>query len=231
MSAYSDLILGTTGLLAYWRLGDASGAAIDAQGTLDGTVTGATRGVAGAIFGDADTAYSFDGSDVVTVSNDALLQISTGTLELWFKTAGSPDTWMVSKHGAYLLGTVGNDIGFFDFGGGALRDSNVAVNDNAWHHAALVFESGVSNQTFIYLDGVSVMTTSLTVSAQGQGVAIGATRTDAPESFFTGAIDEVAIYSTKLSAPTIAAHYDMGINGPTSNPYARVRTQFELRPY
>jgi hypothetical protein len=228
MSAYSDLILGTSGILAYWRLGDASGDAIDAAGSLDGTVTGATRGVTGAILGDADTAYSFDGNDGILISNNALLQLSTGTLEFWCKGTTN-DGWIVAKHNAWGIALVGSDLGFFDFGGAAVRDSNASVTSGNWHHVVLTFQSGVVGGTIIYRDGVSVLATDMTVSNQSIGISIGADHNGATfESFYTGAIDEVAIYSSILTPTQVAAHYDMGVNGPpaTGNRY----NIFQLRP-
>ena len=36
----------------------------------------------------------------------------------------------------------------------------------------------------------------------------------------------------KTPAMEAVAHYNLGLNGPaTGNPYARIRSQFELRPY
>lgn len=229
MSAYSDLILATSGLLAYWRLGDASGAAVDSKGSLNGTVTGATYGVTGAITGDADKAYSFAGAGTVKITNDALLQLDTGTIELWFK-ATTGDAFILSKHNAWNIYLNGTNLAFYVAGVG-MKDSGVAVTDGNWHHAALVFDSGVSNGTTLYLDGVGVKTDTLTVLSHfTSGVVIGATRDDTPESYFTGSIDEVALYSSKLSGATITAHYTLGVNGPPTSS-SRINTQFQLRPY
>lgn len=78
----SNYIKSLSGLVAYYPLDETSGDAInqapDTLGTLDGTVTGATQGVAGL----SGTAYSFDGTnDKVSVANNASLNQLTGT---WF---------------------------------------------------------------------------------------------------------------------------------------------------
>ena len=64
MSDYSDLITTTPGLVAYWRLGEVSGNALDTSGNgYTGTVVGATYGVTGLIDADPNPAYDFDGTN------------------------------------------------------------------------------------------------------------------------------------------------------------------------
>ena len=69
----------TTNLISYYKLDESSGDAIDAHGSNDGTVTGATQNVAGKI----NTAYSFDGAGQDRVST--FTTPANGTISLWVK--------------------------------------------------------------------------------------------------------------------------------------------------
>jgi hypothetical protein len=65
VGSYSSLILSYASLVAYSRLGEASGTtAVDASGnSLDMTYTASpTLGATGAIFGDSDAAVTFNGT-------------------------------------------------------------------------------------------------------------------------------------------------------------------------
>lgn len=234
MSAYSDLILGTSGLVAYWRLGESSGTtAFDEVGSLDGTNTGGVVGQTGALTGDADTCYqSTDANPMkIVIANHASLQLNAGSVEVWFKTAdaGASYRGLVAMENAYNIFLEANNIGWYDFGGGGMQGSGVDPTDDAWHHAVLVFDSGVSNGTKLYLDTAVILTGTLTNAALTSPLVISgynAGGTGRMPGFF----DEVAVYNTKLSPTDIAAHYDLGINGPPAGS-SRIRTQFELRPY
>jgi len=77
-SSYSATIIGTSGLIGYWRLGEASGAvACDSKGTNNGAYqSGTTLGQPGAIANDPDTAVAFNGtSGWVQVANDSSLNV------------------------------------------------------------------------------------------------------------------------------------------------------------
>src|SRR5204862_2303560 len=92
---YRDVVLGTSGLVSYWHLGEPAGTvAFDGLGTNNGTYTnGVTLGAAGALTASGDTSASFDGtSNYVTVPDAASLKPSSISLELWLKAnAGIAD--------------------------------------------------------------------------------------------------------------------------------------------
>lgn len=92
-TTYRDVIMATSGLLSYWRLGETSGSAVDEQSPLDnGTYTnGPLRGQPGLIQGDANKAAQFDGAnDYVNVGNKhPAANNAPFTLEAWVKP-GAP---------------------------------------------------------------------------------------------------------------------------------------------
>ena len=63
ISNYEASILATPGLLHYYQLGESSGPTVkDSKGTANGTLSGVTYGVPGAVNGDPNTAVSFPGA-------------------------------------------------------------------------------------------------------------------------------------------------------------------------
>ncbi len=94
MSAYSDAILATTGLQAYYRMDETSGSiAHDATSHhYDATLSGSfTLSQAGAISGDTDTAILFDGTtgmmSLPTALNDTTF--TALSIEWWIKVTSS----------------------------------------------------------------------------------------------------------------------------------------------
>src|SRR6185312_11605712 len=86
VSDYEDAVLGTGGLLHYYKLGEPSGPAIaDSKGTSNGTIHGGSFGQPGAVAEDPTTAIGFNGSsDYGTVPLD-LSGTNKLTIEFWLK--------------------------------------------------------------------------------------------------------------------------------------------------
>lgn len=207
-SPYATEILGTPGLLSYWRLGESTGTtALDEKKANPGTYrAGYTLGQSGALTGDPDTAVSFDGSSGETTASGPTLT-TAGTLEGWFYwqkgTALLRDN---TSSGGWILaydssGTVRYRVGGKTFDTGL---STASVR-NGWHHFAVTKDGG--NVAF-YLDGKAVRT--------GTGAANTATAMpwhimrNGTLGSSGGQADEVAVYGTALSAATIQRHYDVG---------------------
>jgi hypothetical protein len=227
LSAYSDMILATTGLVGYWRLGDASGNATAAFGAVTGTNTAITYGAAGALTGDADTAYTLNGTTSrVDLGNPAALQMQTGSAEIWCKTSVSAggQRGLIVKNGQYAIFAHGDLFALYDFAT-TWRDTAIEVDDGLWHHVVLVFETAAVNGTFIYVDGALALTTTTTHTDTGNALYFG--DMFGLGSFWDGQLDEAAIYNTKLSEATIQEHYALGANGlPSGNRF----NIFQLRP-
>jgi PKD repeat protein len=87
-SAYARQIV-ADGATSYWRLGESSGTAVaDTAGGLPATTFGAvTRGAAGAISGDSNTAATFNGAAGTTIATNARTNPSdTFSVSAWFKS-------------------------------------------------------------------------------------------------------------------------------------------------
>ena len=87
-SAYVNKIK-ADGASTLWRLGEASGAvAYDSVGFTDGVVgTAVTRGSAGSVIGETDTASNFDGTgESLVTSPSSSVGTDTFTIQSWIKT-------------------------------------------------------------------------------------------------------------------------------------------------
>jgi PKD repeat protein len=211
--------------VSYWRLGETSGTkATDSAGTSNGSITGGvTLGVAGALASDTDTAMQFDGkSGYVSVPDKTTLDFSGDfTIEAWAKPTALNGIGgaIVHKGGAtgypvwqYRLGiTSGNKWRGTVFVG----NTNVIVTDpgtpstTAWTYLVM---TKAGNTLTLYVNAVAVATTTIggAVNTSTGILAIG--RTGASSSdYFSGRIDEVAVYGTALTPARIQAHYSAAI--------------------
>lgn len=207
--------------VSYWRLGEPSGTvAADTLGASPGTYTGSpTLGSTGAITGDADTAVDFNGTtQYVTVPDAAALDLgNTLSIEVWVKRARSGAIYeqFVNKGtGAYALQFYNNDRVYIVRGDIIeVAHSSITITDTNWHHIVGTKDASGGK---VYIDGVDVTVadTNATLTDNANALIIGAYRTGASE-FFQGSIDEVAVYSTALSAARVLAHYSAGAGSVT----------------
>ena len=218
-SNYSNAVMGTLGLISYWRLGEASGTvACDSAGPNAGSYeTGVTLGQPGAIGGDVDTAVSFNGTTGwVRVNAASSLDVGDRfTIEAWVKRSalGSANRVIASKQtGAWVLlfdGT--NHLALRKSGGSDAAVSTVIVTDTTqWHHAVATKDGAVVH---LYLDGVDVTgtLTNQTMANNNKPLAIGQSSS---AGYFGGAIDDVALYNAPLTAQQVSQHHAAAARPP-----------------
>lgn len=226
----------TPGPIAYWKLDEAQGqtpqdtTTYDNDGVLGGSTSSSTddptwKPEAECVSG---SCLSFDGGDYVDVG--ALTPanpITAITLSAWFKTgADCTDQYECSIISSWLAGTRLNiepttnklramvyTSQFYE------TTSAVAVNDNQWHHAALVYGSATVS---LYLDGklVSSLSAPGTLTNAG-GYSIGKPGAYSG-SYFNGFIDEVKVYPYARSAAQIRSDVFGGgtnLGGEQSSPF------------
>ncbi|WP_116449772.1 PKD domain-containing protein [Blastococcus litoris] len=233
--SYADNVL-LDGAQNHWRLGEASGTvAEDSAGTSDLAVRGSTLtpGRAGAISGDPDTAIQFYGQSNngtprgFLATTTAIPGPNEFTIEAWFQTT--------SRTGGKIIGfgnrTTGNSTGYdrhvyMDASGRVLFgvypgqerivNSTATFNDGKWHHvAASLSPSGMA----LYVDGVLVGSrTDTTVAQAYTGYwRVGGDSSWSGNAYFTGLIDEPAVYPQALPADRVRAHYTLGTTGKPAN--------------
>ncbi len=190
----------------YWRLGEATGNAIDlgwgaGDATYDAT---AKRAQPGALAGTTDGAVELATSTGVRPKDGIVPKIGTyATMEAWFKTgstsAGTVMSLRTSSNVKEEVFGVGTD--------GKLRSSYqptatpitsaAPVNDGAWHHAVLTVSGNLQT---LYLDGavVGTLTGTITGTENRYITTIGG---------IAGLMDEVAIYDRPLTAGEVQRHH------------------------
>jgi Concanavalin A-like lectin/glucanases superfamily/Bacterial Ig-like domain/Calcineurin-like phosphoesterase len=211
---------------SYWRLGETSGtAAADERGANPGTYQGGvTLGALGALANDANKAAHFDGvDDQVNMGDPANGSLDFGTadftVEAWVKTTVNGERTIFAKKAAtgnYWQATVTDDGGhagevrvYLNAGGPLVTayGRGKPVDNGAWHHVVIAFDRGVS--ITIYVDGVATTTAATGTADVGNSGPFQVGKTDA-YAYFSGDIDEVAVYPTLLSAARVQAHLAAG---------------------
>lgn len=221
--AYSDEVL-ADGPLAYYRLGETSGAIVTdssgngRNGAYSGTVT---QGVTGALAADADTALGLGGSGYALVNHASWMNVSTVTVEIWFRTTQTGAQSLIARYGsssvseviALDLSTSNVVRAYGNFSGVKIASATVTgLRDGNWHHAVGTYDGSAIR---LYIDGTQVASVAATGTPQSGslGYRFGS-RNASPNNNLIGAIDEAAIYGTALSDARIATHYTAGATVP-----------------
>jgi len=211
-----------SGMISYWKLDDGSGTiASDFYGPNDGTLVNDPVWATGKVNG----ALSFDGAnDYVEVADHASLDITGAvTVETWIHWNGygsvsnqiivsKKDSWYSS--GGYILQTGGSSASglYFSWGNGIDVDNYMHTSmcsANEWHHVVGTYDSGTAK---IYIDGILEATEAgqNAMAENNDPLQIGRRGTG---DYFSGIIDEVAIYDGALTSDEILGHYYAGLAG------------------
>jgi hypothetical protein len=232
-STYRQTVLASTPV-GYWRLDEQSGtSAVDLSGNNNtGTYTGGvTLQQVGAV-GDGTYSTKFDGVDGwITIPDSASLSPTAAvTVEAWVMPTAFPPSaangivckdvgGTTSTNPAYVLQI--DQFGKAVFGINSLPDTfttataSSALTLNRWSHVVGTYDGA---NMFLYVNGVQVATTAVVVAIDNTTgtLNIGRQKTTAVTTrFWSGRIDEVAVYSTALTAATILTRYNIGLRRPS----------------
>ena len=202
-----------TGLVGYWPFcGNANDFSVNSN---NGTVNGAT--LTTDRFGNANSAYSFDGNDFIST------QINRGTLgNLMTISAFYKFTGIININHSAIIGS-SNSIGTDFFIGKNNFDTNIGVQDgnynhqfvvgsNAfdgnWHNIIYTFENNIGK---IYLDGVLKNTGNFSKCKISDLLNIG-TEFEGSGYYFYGSIDDVGFWNRVLSLAEITQLYNANQN-------------------
>ena len=209
---------------AYWRLDETSGTVakdITPNGANGNYSGGVTLGVPGAISGTTDTAITLNGVDGLVSSALSSTAPSVYSEEVWFKTTttsggkiigfGSSPTGPSGSYDRHVYMINDGQLIFGTWTGQEnLVTSPASYNDGTWH--LLVATQGSDGMT-LYVDGAVVGTNPQTAAQDYDGYwRVGGDTTwgGASSDYFAGSVDDVAVYSSELSAAQVADHFAKG---------------------
>ncbi|NDK25309.1 DNRLRE domain-containing protein [Streptomyces sp. TR1341] len=234
---------------AYWRLGESSGTALHSEVGGSG-VNATFQGDSGksvqsalatpGVFGVGDNqAVHLGNTGHIDIPGSIPAGATQLSAEMWFRTS-TPSAVLMSFQNAPLGQTPTSWRPVLNIDGdGKLRGefyltgnpgaspivSAQPVTDGQWHH--VVLSSSGSTQT-LYLDGVEAGSLAGTIDEQSRTYAYlgggyastGWTGQSAGTYYFTGDMDEVALYRKALTADQVSGHYraqaESAVSGLTS---------------
>ena len=153
--------------------------------------------------------FVFDGSnDYINFGNSSSVQQSSGTISAWAKTSspGASYRGIIAKQGAYGLFYTDSVLVAYDWTADTPRSTGINIADNNWKNVVLTYQSGVSNGTRIYLNGVSVLTTTITIQSQVANLFGGA---EANASQYASCqVSSFNMYNRALTAQEVLQNYN-----------------------
>jgi hypothetical protein len=179
------------------------------------TVNGLVGGIGGTLvngvgFGTTDNGYFiFDGSnDYINFGNSSTLQQSTGSLSAWTKASspGSGYRGIIAKQGAYGLFYTDSVLVAYDWAADTPRSTGINIADNTWKNVVLTYQSGVSNGTRIYINGVSVLTATITIQSQVANLFGGAEAN--ANQFASCQVSSFKMHNRALTASEVLQNYN-----------------------
>ncbi|MGV9995035.1 LamG-like jellyroll fold domain-containing protein [Streptomyces sp. NPDC003374] len=226
--AYAAAVRGD-GAALYWRYDEASGAyAADSSGAEDSGVhwnapaQGGTDAAA-----HSGSAVGYTGAQKEwTYSDKAHSAPSSFSLELWFKTTATNGGKLVgfgnkvqlpsNRYDKHVYMTNNGRLVFGVYAGSVRTvTTSQSYNDGKWHHVVAT-EGGDGMK--LYVDG-GLRASNLLVTGNESGTGywrvggdtLSSSWTNAPSSpYFTGLIDEVAVYNKALTSSKVLTHYQRG---------------------
>ncbi|MDT3329634.1 PKD domain-containing protein [Microbacterium sp. KSW-18] len=209
----------------YWRLDEASGdAAADASGagySYPGTYFGGvTKAAPSALATGAGTSIQLSPNGQTGVTgNKQVFNPSTYSMETWFKTTSRDGGKLIGfgsnrtgESGSYDRHVYMNGDGVIKFGvwngWAGIIESAPGFNDGSWHH---VVASQSAAGMRLYLDGQLVAQNDITTAQNYSGYwRIGGDNGWEGATYWTGSLDEAAVYPTALTAAQVTDHFRIG---------------------
>jgi len=215
------------GCVAYYKLDELSGNAIDSAGANNGTVNGATQGVAGKI----STAYSFDSiNDYLSMGNVLGFDSNNAfSFSVWFKKDGfvstkfilSKDQYVSPSFTGYYLGVNLSKKLFLSLISDAQTgdrldvEADFVVTANTLTHVVVTYDgSKLANGVKMFVDGVErvciAVNDNLVGSITNPSPFQIASAYDGTIANFDGTIDEIACFNRALATEEITDLYNGG---------------------
>ena len=223
--------------VSWWRLNEAPGAAqlLDSMGRADGLWSNnAALGAAGALANNSNAAAHFDASQQAWGEVPAPLPVTLGdfTFECWARTADGPTDDAVPfssfrpRYGTYFRrasnGTWQSHMGYGDVEAGYSRQSLMGdAPKGQWTHLVVLHSHDTGTRTYLngrwdrnaHLDFCRNRNVPIRIGALDPANEYGL------RNFFTGDVDEVAVYDKALTEAQVLNHYLVARYGSNSPPH------------
>jgi len=166
-----------------------------------------------------DYVFDFNGtSDSIQIPTSSSLEITGNmTISAWIKPDSSTDTStkIINKRDSggtnydFFIETGGDKLKFYD--GTSNTASDITITPDAWNHVAITINSGVTNGSIFYVNGIGQATNlpTFTITSNDAPLTIGKSG-QANTAFFDGEISNVSIFNSNLSASNIITLYNNG---------------------
>lgn len=213
MSAYTTAVLGTSGLVAYYQMTEASGLSMVDSAAVAGNATYEASGVAysqpSLLPGDSNTCVAFDGtSGRAVLGHNSSINLTQGiSIVAWIKPTFARTQHIMYKFGSYGISLRGAYLSWELAGVGTIWSPvNSIVSNNTY----MIAGTFTGNAQTAYINGVNVGSASysnlsLTQSANALeiGSVIGLER-------WAGNMAHVALFNVGLSQAAIQNLYVLG---------------------
>jgi hypothetical protein len=153
----------------------------------------------------------FDGiDDFVNCGNASSLQITVGSISAWVKTSTPGSTYrsIIAKQSAWGLFVKDNILIAYDWGGGGDRTTGLNIADGTWKYVALTFTQTIgtpSNNAVVYLNGVSVLTTTIIHSNHNINLQIAEANAS---QYLNGSVAIAQVYNRVLQPSEVQQNYN-----------------------
>jgi large repetitive protein len=217
IETYASVVLGTSGLIGYWRLGETSGTtAADEKAANPGIYwpgSAYTLGQPDPLAGDPNGAVDLDGvTGFAYVPDSAAVKPTAAvSIEAWIKPDSLTGTrWIVVKDTFYYLYIADGSVifGVATTTLGYQYATTTAVTTGSWQHLVGSYD-GVTAK--LYRNGVEVASSPASGPiATGTGALYFGVYGPPASGYYDGDLDEIALYGSGLSAATVSDHYQSG---------------------
>jgi len=163
-------------------------------------------------------ALSFNGSTQYCSINDPSVYIyTTGTIEVWFKsnTTNTGIQLIAGKDCMYGIFINNLLLSIYDWTTSSFTNVTTNVLDNNWHYAAFTFQSGVTNGSCIYIDGILKKTFTWTATSIYINLYLYIANSSVNQ-YFQGSVGHLRIWNISLTSTYIQTNWNQVLSSTTN---------------
>lgn len=170
-----------------------------------------------------NNSLNFDGTnDFVQTTSPGITGNAARTVEAWIKTSWTGtqriivDWGVMSPNGSRYTFAMNNGGIRIEVGGNGV--TGTIIGDGTWHHVAATYDNSLAtNKHKLFVDGMMVAGSNLTVAANTAAGNIIIGRRNDGVNFWQGNIDDVRVWNVARTAADIAANMNTELTGTEAN--------------